>query len=73
VTFSLLVLSFPITKFNNLQGIAILIGVLVGFIISLLAIAVSGAIFLWAYGSFWTTSIVIFSAGDHLRFFIALD
>lgn len=58
-----LIAMIGILKFLLVLGIAVLIGVLVGFVISLLIVAVSGAFFLWAYGSFWTTSIVIFSAG----------
>ncbi|KAL9240615.1 hypothetical protein vseg_014813 [Gypsophila vaccaria] len=50
-------------KFLLVLAVSALIGVFVGFIVSLLIIAVSGAVVLWLYGSFWTTSLVIVLAG----------
>ncbi|XP_021730394.1 dnaJ homolog subfamily C member 14-like [Chenopodium quinoa] len=50
-------------KFLLVLAFAALIGVLVGYIISLLVIVIAGGVFLWIYGSFWTTSVVIILAG----------
>ncbi|XP_074281529.1 uncharacterized protein LOC141606341 [Silene latifolia] len=50
-------------KFLLIFAVAALLGVLVGFVISLSIIAVSGAVVLWLYGSFWTTSFIIVLAG----------
>lgn len=50
-------------KFLLVLVFAALIGVLVGYIISLLLIAITGGVILWLYGSFWTTSIAIVLAG----------
>ncbi|KAL8139630.1 hypothetical protein V2J09_005651 [Rumex salicifolius] len=51
-------------KFLLVLAAAAIIGVFVGFIIALLTCAVSGAVILWIYGSFWTTSFVIALGGD---------
>ncbi|KAL2921058.1 DnaJ-like protein subfamily C member 14 [Bienertia sinuspersici] len=50
-------------KFLLVLVVAALIGVLVGFIIALLIVAITGGVFLWFYGSFGTTSGVIILAG----------
>lgn len=50
-------------KFLVVLAFAAGFAVLVGFTILLLIIGVSGAIFLWLYGSFWTTSLAIILAG----------
>ncbi|KAL6186102.1 hypothetical protein ACLB2K_042224 [Fragaria x ananassa] len=42
---------------------AVLIGVFIGFMLAILLVAFSGALFLWLYGSFWTTVLVIFFGG----------
>lgn len=47
-----------------MQAAAAVVGVLVGFVIALLLIAITGGVFLWLYGAFWTTSAVILLAGD---------
>lgn len=63
--FSVLSLIAMIGTFKFLVTLAFAAGfaVLVGFTISLLILGVSGAIFLWLYGSFWTTSFAIIFAG----------
>ena len=48
------------------QALAALIGVFVGFTLAILVVAISGTVFLWFYGSFWTTAFVIFLGGDPL-------
>ncbi|CAL2226623.1 unnamed protein product [Prunus armeniaca] len=50
-------------KFLIVLVFAALIGLFIGFMLSILVVAISGAIFLWFYGSFWTTALVIFLAG----------
>ncbi|GAB4850777.1 hypothetical protein Ancab_030076 [Ancistrocladus abbreviatus] len=50
-------------KFLLVLAVAALIGIFVGFITSLLVIAVSGAIILWFCGSFWTTTLMIAFGG----------
>ncbi|KAK9724958.1 hypothetical protein RND81_05G111500 [Saponaria officinalis] len=50
-------------KFLLILAVSAVIGILLGFMVSLLIIAVSGAAVLWLYGSFWTTSFVIILAG----------
>ncbi|XP_071701965.1 uncharacterized protein [Rutidosis leptorrhynchoides] len=60
-------------KFVILGAIVALVALFVGFTIGLLLLAVSGIIFLWIYGSFWTTSIVLAIGGisfalSHERF-----
>lgn len=52
--------------FCNIQGIAALVGFLVGFIIAILFIGISGIALLWLYGSFWTTALIVFLGGDLL-------
>ncbi|KAF3969421.1 hypothetical protein CMV_006782 [Castanea mollissima] len=44
-------------------ALAALIGVFVGFNLAILVVAISGTVFLWFYGSFWTTAFVIFLGG----------
>jgi len=53
-----------LTLLDNLQAFAAGFAVLVGLTILLLILGVSGAIFLWFYGSFWTTTFAIILAGD---------
>lgn len=45
------------------QAVAALIGIFVGFTVGILVAAISGTVFLWLYGSFWTTLLVIFLGG----------
>ncbi|XP_062108847.1 uncharacterized protein LOC133819581 [Humulus lupulus] len=52
-----------IFKFLVVLTLAALIGLFVGFTLGILVAAISGAIFLWLYGSFWTTVLVIFLGG----------
>ncbi|XP_059645097.1 uncharacterized protein LOC132286589 isoform X2 [Cornus florida] len=50
-------------KFVAVLVMATLVGFLVGFAIAILLIAISGIVFLWFYGSFWTTALIIFFGG----------
>ncbi|XP_038991611.1 uncharacterized protein LOC120114899 [Hibiscus syriacus] len=50
-------------KFLMLLAIAALTAVFIGFTLTMLVVAVFGSIFLWFYGSFWTTLLVIFLGG----------
>lgn len=50
-------------KFLLVLVITALLGVFVGFTFGILVIAIFGAVFLWLYGSFWTTALVIFFGG----------
>nr|POE95560.1 dnaj like subfamily c member 14 [Quercus suber] len=52
-----------ILKFLVVLALAVLIGVFVGFTLAILVVAISGTVFLWFYGSFWTTAFVIFLGG----------
>ncbi|XP_040990979.1 uncharacterized protein LOC121238209 [Juglans microcarpa x Juglans regia] len=50
-------------KFLIVLTLAALIGVFVGFTLAILTVAITGTVFLWFYGSFWTTALVIFFGG----------
>ncbi|XP_022760723.1 uncharacterized protein LOC111306949 [Durio zibethinus] len=50
-------------KFLMVLAIAALTAVFVGFTLAMLVVTVFGTIFLWFYGSFWTTLLVIFLGG----------
>ncbi|KAF8039320.1 hypothetical protein BT93_B1758 [Corymbia citriodora subsp. variegata] len=50
-------------KFLVVSVLAVLAGIFVGFAAALLLLAICGTIFLWFYGSFWTTALVIILAG----------
>ncbi|KAF3969422.1 hypothetical protein CMV_006783 [Castanea mollissima] len=50
-------------NFLVVLALAALIGVFVGFTHAILVVAISGTVFLWFYGSFWTTTFVIFLGG----------
>ncbi|XP_015867831.3 uncharacterized protein LOC107405311 [Ziziphus jujuba] len=45
-------------------ALAAIIGAFVGFTLAILVVAISGSLFLWLYGSFWTTLLVIFLGGS---------
>ncbi|KAJ4842934.1 hypothetical protein Tsubulata_042331, partial [Turnera subulata] len=45
------------------KAIAAIVGVFIGLILSLMVVAIAGLVFLWFYGSFWTTLIVIIIGG----------
>ncbi|XVF62407.1 hypothetical protein PTKIN_Ptkin09bG0005200 [Pterospermum kingtungense] len=55
-------------KFLMVLAIAALTAVFVGFTLAMLVVAIFGTIFLWFYGSFWTTLLVIFLGGLALLF-----
>ncbi|KAF3456401.1 hypothetical protein FNV43_RR01051 [Rhamnella rubrinervis] len=50
-------------KFLIVLALAALTGVFVGFTLAILVVAISGSLFLWLCGSFWTTMLVIFLGG----------
>ncbi|KAI3423334.1 J domain-containing protein [Psidium guajava] len=50
-------------KFLVVSVLAVLAGIFVGFAAALLLLAICGAVFVWCYGSFWTTALVIILAG----------
>ncbi|KAK3443942.1 hypothetical protein EUGRSUZ_B03981 [Eucalyptus grandis] len=50
-------------KFLVVSVLAVLAGIFVGFAAALLLLAICGTVFLWFYGSFWTTALVIILAG----------
>ncbi|XVE82310.1 hypothetical protein DITRI_Ditri15bG0138000 [Diplodiscus trichospermus] len=50
-------------RFLVVLAIAALTMVFVGFTLAMLVVAVFGTIFLWFYGSFWTTLLMIFFGG----------
>nr|XP_043607283.1 uncharacterized protein LOC122579226 [Erigeron canadensis] len=52
-----------ILKFITVGAIVALVALFVGFTIGLLLLAISGIVFLWMYGSFWTTLIVFSLSG----------
>lgn len=54
--------SYLLFKYNQVS--AALVGVFIGFMLAILLVALSGALFLWLYGSFWTTVLVIVIGGD---------
>ncbi|GLT98944.1 hypothetical protein SLE2022_164160 [Rubroshorea leprosula] len=67
-----------ILKFLSVLAIAALTAVFIGFTLAILVVAIFGTLFLWFYGSFWTTLLVIFLGGlafslshERLALFIA--
>ncbi|EEF43135.1 dnaJ homolog subfamily C member 14 [Ricinus communis] len=50
-------------KFLIVLAIAACVGVIIGLTLGLLVVAFSGIVFLWLYGSFWTTMFVIIIGG----------
>lgn len=52
-----------ISKILIILAIAAFVGVFIGLILGLLIVAISGLVFLWFYGSFWTTVFVIIISG----------
>lgn len=50
-------------KFLSVLAVSALAGVVVGFFFAIFAIVISTTIFLWFYGSFWTTALVVFLGG----------
>ncbi|KAI6700239.1 hypothetical protein NL676_014563 [Syzygium grande] len=50
-------------KFLVVSVLAVLVGFFLGFAAALLLLALCGTVFLWFYGSFWTTALVIILAG----------
>lgn len=53
-----------------MQAVSALAGVVVGFFFAIFAIVISTTIFLWFYGSFWTTALVVFLGGYNFDFSI---
>ncbi|XP_050218352.1 uncharacterized protein LOC126669078 isoform X2 [Mercurialis annua] len=52
-----------IFKFLIVLAVAAFVGVFIGLTLGLLVVALSGIIFLWLYGSFWTTLSVMIVGG----------
>lgn len=50
------------------QALAALVGVFIGITLGFLALAIGGTVFLWIYGSFWTTMMIIAIGGILLSF-----
>ncbi|MED6209271.1 hypothetical protein PIB30_053128 [Stylosanthes scabra] len=50
-------------KFLVVLGLAALIGFFVGVTLAVLVVAIIGVVFLWFYGSFWTTAFFIILGG----------
>ncbi|KAK4265934.1 hypothetical protein QN277_026919 [Acacia crassicarpa] len=50
-------------KFIVILGLAALIGFFLGLTLAILVVAILGIVFLWIYGSFWTTATFIFLGG----------
>lgn len=63
-----LVAMIGMSKFLIVLALAALIGFFVGFTLAILLTAISGVVFLWLYGNFWTTMLVIFSGGVAFMF-----
>ncbi|MFS7962690.1 putative DnaJ domain, cleavage inducing molecular chaperone, Jiv, Chaperone J-domain superfamily [Helianthus anomalus] len=55
-------------KFITVGAIVVLVALFVGFTLGLLLLVVSGIVFLWLYGSFWTTLTVLAIAGMSFTF-----
>ncbi|KAK9075580.1 hypothetical protein SSX86_003905 [Deinandra increscens subsp. villosa] len=55
-------------KFITVGAVIALVALFVGFTLGLLLLAVSGIVFLWLYGSFWTTLIVLVIGGATFTF-----
>lgn len=64
------VLVYFLFKFCNVQAVSALAGVVVGFSLAIFAIVISATVFLWFYGSFWTTALVVFLGGYKFDFSI---
>lgn len=68
-----------ILKFLVVLAVGALAAVFLGFTLAILVVAIFGTLFLWFYGSFWTTLFVIFLGGiaftlsyERLSLFIAV-
>ncbi|KAI3825514.1 hypothetical protein L1987_07004 [Smallanthus sonchifolius] len=55
-------------KFITVGAIVALVALFVGFTLGILLLSVSGIVFLWLYGSFWTTLIVLAIGGMAVTF-----
>ena len=54
------------SNFNIFQALSAFTGIVAGFTIAVILIALSGTVLLWMYGSFWTTSIIALCGGNSL-------
>ncbi|CAN0855252.1 Chaperone protein DnaJ, partial [Linum grandiflorum] len=52
-----------VSKFLIVLGIAAAVGLFIGFTLGLLTVAISATVFLWCYGSFWTTVCITAISG----------
>ncbi|KAK0607401.1 hypothetical protein LWI29_014346 [Acer saccharum] len=55
-------------KFLMVLVIGALMAVFIGFTLVIIVLAISGIVFLWFYGSFWTTMLVVFLGGLAFKF-----
>lgn len=51
-----------------LQAASAAVGLFLGFTLAVVLTGVAGIAFLWIYGSFWTTGLIIFLGGDVYQF-----
>ncbi|KAL0889972.1 hypothetical protein Bca101_013955 [Brassica carinata] len=51
------------TKFILMSVATVLVSLFIGFVIGSITLAVSSLVFLWLYGSFWTTLLFLFVGG----------
>lgn len=47
-----------------MQAAVAAVGLFLGFTLAVVLTGVAGIAFLWIYGSFWTTGLIIFLGGD---------
>ncbi|CAH8298556.1 unnamed protein product [Eruca vesicaria subsp. sativa] len=52
-----------LTKFILMSVATVLVSLFIGFVVGSITLAVSSLIFLWLYGSFWTTLLFLFVGG----------
>ncbi|KAF2312711.1 hypothetical protein GH714_039728 [Hevea brasiliensis] len=60
---SMIWLDCTLKRFLIVMAIAAFVGVFIGLTLGLLVVAISGTVFLWLYGSFWTTIFFIIIGG----------
>lgn len=53
-----------------LQTVSATVGFFIGFTLGILILVLSGAVFLWLYGSFWTTTLFVFLGGGVSSIFL---
>ena len=74
--FVLSINNFPFISlliFYVMQVISAMVGAFIGLVLGILILAIFAAISLWLYGSFWTTSLIIFIGGYFSYLLLELD